>query len=330
MEEEGRILNCSVCGRTVLVADPHLQTVKCLEHSPEYWDENAIAQIPDAPPQATSGEFVDETGTFFLAKYISLEDYPAWLAAQRKPNWDVRFYCIHHTWSPTPSQWYGYRSLIGVFNYYKGLGWTWGKGPQLFIGQKEHGSDEWGVWIATHPYYQGIGAYEWNYDTIHAEHVWNGDIEPFCPELMEAMRVACVETCAWAGGIPIQWPNRDSDGFANKSKDAIIFHRDTRKANKSCPGTKMTHEMVMTYIEEGGDMARLDDVYLLAAQGRVSDVAKSYRDEIMDVRLRQLLPGADINGLEIVINDIRAAMKIAVQREKEQLGIQNLQIPGVD
>lgn len=77
-------------------------------------------------------------------------------------------------------------------------------------------------------------------------------------------------------------------------------------------------------------MAKLDDVYLLAAQSRVSDVAKSFRDEITDLRFKQLLPGADIAKLEKEIMDLRQAMKVAVQTEKEQLGIANAQMVGLD
>lgn len=316
-----RILNCEVCGRTVLVADPEKQTVRCLEHSPEYWNKEALDLIPDKSGDVLEAK--DESGTLFLAKYIPLDEYRDWLNYQPKPKW-AKFYCIHHTWVPNPSQWYGYKTLIGVFNYYHNtLGWTKGKGPHLFIGQKEHGSKEHGIWIATHPSRQGIGAYDWNSDTIHAEHIWNGDLVPFNEPLMEAMRVACLDTCEWAG-IPIQWPNRDKDGFANKSKSSILFHRDTRRADKSCPGNKMTHDFVMNYLKEEQELAKADEIYHLCALNRLSAIAQSYRDKILILEIRALRPDANTEEIDKEIAALYEEASKVLDKEQEQLNIVKL------
>lgn len=237
-EIELKQLPCSVCGRPVDVSMGKT-AVKCLEHSPEYWDiaEDAIEFTP-------SGVAGNDAGKVFVGRFLLPEEIGPYLAVQIKPNW-AKFFCVHHTWSPTETQWKGYNTLKGIFSYYHyERGWTEGMGPHLWVAPF-YKDGPWGVWIGTHPSRQGIGAIDWNYDTIHMETAWNGDVHPFSEEVISVITKVIQEVSIYAS-IPTQLVNFDNDGFANKSKPGLLFHCDTRKANKTCPGTKNPHDHVFS------------------------------------------------------------------------------------
>jgi len=186
--------------------------------------------------------FSDESSKGFVGRFFTKEEFRSWLLAQRKPSW-AKYMCTHHTWSPTLEQWKGESTLRGIFNYYHNTkGWTLGKGPHFWIAPKVQGGPL-GIWVATHPYWQGIGAIGWNNDTLHVEYAWNGDKAPFTADQLKVGAVLAQAVRDWVG-IPIQDVSYGGDGFAVKGKSGHLFHRDTRKANKTCPGTKNDHKTV--------------------------------------------------------------------------------------
>lgn len=191
--------------------------------------------------------FTDESGKLFSGRFLLPEEILPWLQAQKKPTW-AKYLCTHHTWSPTYEQWKGLSTLKGVFNWYNETnGWTWGKGPHFWVAPREPGGPI-GVWIGTHPYHIGIGAIEWNVDTLHIEVAWNGDIVPFSDPVVRVAAKLAGAIQKWIG-IPLEIVDF-ADGWAVKGKSGQLFHRDTRKANKSCPGTKNTHDYVFGKYKE--------------------------------------------------------------------------------
>lgn len=60
---------------------------------------------------------------------------------------------IHHTWRPTKKDWNGEKSIMGLKNYYEGLGWS--AAPHIFIAED-------GIWLFTPMTEVGIHAGEGN------------------------------------------------------------------------------------------------------------------------------------------------------------------------
>ena len=128
-------------------------SVRCLEHSPEYWEN-----IPDDRYELpiSSSSFTDESGKLFIGRFFTKEEIVEWLKHQPKPTW-VKHICIHHTWSPTPENWYGLKTLYGVFDYYQyERKWPKGKGPHGWVAPEFKGGS-WGAFIGTNPFFKGIG-----------------------------------------------------------------------------------------------------------------------------------------------------------------------------
>lgn len=115
-------------------------------------------------------------------------------------------------------------------------------GPHFWVAPAYRGGPA-GVWIGTHPYHKGIGAIDWNSDTLHCEYAWNGDISPFTDPVLRVGAKLMGALNKWLG-IPLEPVDFTQDGWARKGKEGHLFHRDTPKANKTCPGTKNTHELV--------------------------------------------------------------------------------------
>jgi len=171
------------------------------------------------------------------------EEFRNFLAMRPAPSWGKKL-SIHHTWSPTETQWRGLTSLDGVFRYYRDVrGWPPGVGPHFF-GGPDYPSKRWVLFVATDPVYKGIGVAGRNSDSWHLEHTWNGDKHPFSAEVLEFSAWVVRELSLWAG-LPIQW----CDPHVSSST-GLYFHRDRRDAGKSCPGTKVTHEAVMAAYKE--------------------------------------------------------------------------------
>ena len=185
--------------------------------------------------------FTDESNKMYVGRFLLPDEILPWLKAQKKPTW-AKYIMTHHTWSPTFSQWAGDRTLKAIFNYYRDTrGWDSGKGPHFWIAPK-YKNGPIGIWIGTHPYNKGIGAIDWNSDTLHCEYAWNGDVAPFTDSVLKVGAALMGALEEWIG-IPLE-PVKFLNGWAVKGKKGHLFHRDTPKAGKTCPGKKNTHELV--------------------------------------------------------------------------------------
>lgn len=206
---------------------------------------NAVENIPAEYLNSLSKEvvltspltsFEDESDNLFIGRYLTKDELIPYLLAQRAPDREIRTLHIHHTWSPTPSQWYGYSTLKGVADYYhNAYGYTWGKIPTFWIAQQQH-DGPWGYWIATHPYYASIHCPKYNTNGYGVEVCWNGNLAPFTQEQM--MLIAhLIKAVNVTYGVSIQHSHRDE-----KTKSGIRIHR--YDYNTDCPGNKNEDSLV--------------------------------------------------------------------------------------
>lgn len=132
---------------------------------------------------------------------------------------------IHHTWRPTKSDWQGEKSVMGLKNYYEGLGWN--AGPHLFIAED-------GIWLFTPMKDVGIHAGKGNsYKdllgrlkgySIGIEVVGDYDVERWtgktCSNALATIRILMT--------------------WLSITTEKVFFHRDF--SPKSCPGNAITKE----------------------------------------------------------------------------------------
>jgi hypothetical protein len=193
--------------------------------------------------------FYDESGDRFCGRFLLPEEIEPWLQAQSKPDWDVKCVCTHHCWVPTWEQWKGAGTLNGIFDFYHSeYGWAVGKGPHFWVAPKYSGGPG-GVWIGTHPAWLGIGAIGWNDDTLHIEYAWNGDVISFTDPVLRIGAKLVGAINRWIG-VPLEPVDFTDDGWAVKGSRGQLFHRDTPRADKTCPGTKNTHDLVFGKYKE--------------------------------------------------------------------------------
>lgn len=132
---------------------------------------------------------------------------------------------IHHTWRPTKKDWNGEKSIMGLKNYYEGLGWN--AGPHLFIAED-------GIWLFTPMKDVGIHAGAGNSHrdklgrlkgySIGIEVVGDYDVERWTGDtLSNAMTTIRILMKRLA-----------------MTNEQVFFHRDF--SNKSCPGHAITKE----------------------------------------------------------------------------------------
>ncbi len=176
-------------------------------------------------------------------RYLGIELAPADVGGYladlgEAPSW-LRKISLHHTWAPDEYQWTGRRSLEGIVRYWNGeLGWT--RYPQLVIAPVPGDVElDWRVFVVQDPREWGIGVRGRNRDSLHIEHVLNGD--------KRAMPAACVRASAFVvealrawSGVPVEWCDPHVDAARG-----LFFHRDRRDAGKTCPGTRVSHDAVL-------------------------------------------------------------------------------------
>lgn len=195
---------------------------------------DSLPTAPETPPFSAS--FSDESSNLFIGRYLTRENLLPYLQAQKKPEREITTLHIHHTWSPTPSQWWGYSTLKGVADYYHNTnGWTWGKIPTFWVAQESHGGP-WGIWVATHPYYASIHCPGFNTHGYGVEVCWNGNEKSFTQEQKELLAhlIYCLNIVY---GIPMQHSHR-----SQKTVPGIRIHR--YDYSTDCPGYKNVDSMV--------------------------------------------------------------------------------------
>lgn len=271
------------------VLPENFETFDALEEIPlEY-----LPQTVETPP--LSATFSDESGTFFIGRYLNREDLLPYLKAQKKPEREIKWLHIHHTWSPTPSQWWGYSTLKGVANYYHNTyGWTWGKIPTFWVAQDKH-DGKWGYWIATHPYYASIHCPGYNTNGYGVETCWNGNLEPFTQEQKELLAhlAYCLNIVY---GIPLQHSHR-----AEKTKPGIRIHR--YDSSTDCPGTKNPDSIV-------DDVLSLLSPKIELKKGATGNEVKMLQTYLSTVGYRLDITGTFDNRTEVLVKSFQTSKMI--------------------
>jgi hypothetical protein len=178
--------------------------------------------------------FANESNKLFVHRYLSAKDIAPWVKAQSYGSQPATNIVIHHTWSPTQAQWRGWSTFDGVYNYYRNqLGWPAGVGPHFFVAAD-------GVYVGTHPAWDGIHAAGANHRTIGIETVGNFDLAPTYDPTLSHLRTL-VQALGEMLHIPMQWNNSKSGTVCGVG---LSGHRDwayiNAASNKSCPGSKNT------------------------------------------------------------------------------------------
>lgn len=232
----------------------------------EFESYGALENIPtefltkraEAPVKAS---FEDESDEFFVGRFLAADELLPWLKAQQRPNRNIYTLHIHHTWSPNPSNWQGYSSLVGVADYYNSAyGYKWGKIPTFWIAQEYH-EGPWGYWIATHPYYASIHCPGYNTNGYGVEVCWNGNEAPFTQEQKQLLAnlAYCLNVMY---GIPLQHSHR-----GEKTVPGIRIHR--YDYDTDCPGNMNPDSLVdevLAILSPNKNLRKGDtgnDVYIL-------------------------------------------------------------------
>jgi hypothetical protein len=211
----------------------NLEELGAIEDIPvEYIESLSKETVLQAPLET----LVDESNKLFVGRFLTQAELIPYLKAQKKPDRKITTLHIHHTWSPTPTQWYGYATLKGVADYYHDVrGWTWGRIPTFWVAQQYY-DGPWGFWIATHPYYPGIHCPGYNTNGYGVEVCWNGNLEPFTLEQKQLLS-HLVKAVNVVYGVPMQHSHR-----AQKTVPGIRIHR--YDYSTDCPGYKNVDSMV--------------------------------------------------------------------------------------
>lgn len=196
---------------------------------------------------------VDESGTYFIGREFSLDEFRRWFAVQRLGGRPFNAVGFHHTEIPRPADWAGIPSLNNIFfKWFRDhLGWPEGKGPHLWVYSGEHGYSTGipRIYVGTHPAHDGIGIDFHNGRYLHIEHIWNGDDVPFSDTMKrvagEVLGIVCAPHAHADRQIPLEFIL--DGGVDNPGHPlGILYHRDENGIHgvrpKSCPGNRVTHE----------------------------------------------------------------------------------------
>lgn len=125
---------------------------------------------------------------------------------------------LHHTVSPLPSQWRGWRSMANLAHYYRDT-MKWNGGPHLFIAADSPNPLDWGVWQGSPINIQTTHSNNCNRDGVAIEVVGNYDRRDWSPTT-RALVLGTVRALLHWRGLPTS---------------AVVGHRDCGSL-KSCPG----------------------------------------------------------------------------------------------
>jgi hypothetical protein len=262
--------------------------------------------------------FTDESSKLLVARFLTLDELPLWLAAQPMPPTLPRFFIFHHTYSPTEAQWRGLSSLQGCFNYFRDArGFPYGHGPQFWLSWD-------GIWIGHNPSLSNqVGAVDWNgYQAMHMEMVHNGDASPLTTAQMAMAGRAAAIICKHYG-IPIQWVDLGSNGGALKTRPGLSMHRQlfiNGSEPKTCPGRLITQAQLLAATLAAGEDDMSAEAEELTKRLRVSAVAQSYDLAILEAKVDALLTKlAVVEPLKA--QELELQRVAAVAKEKERLGL---------
>jgi hypothetical protein len=159
------------------------------------------------------------------------DSFDAYLKTLQRPSWCTKV-CLHHTSSPSLAQrpsGFTVQHIINMRDYYKSLGWS--SGPHLFI-------DEDQVWGMTPLNERGVHAVSFNSTAIGIEVLGDYDSE----NNATGRGLQCWQMAAKVTKSLFTWLNVP----INASN--LLFHRDDPQTSKTCPGTKVTKDWVLSLI----------------------------------------------------------------------------------
>jgi len=137
---------------------------------------------------------------------------------------------LHHTWSPTASQYRGIQTIKGIHNYHVNeRGWS-------DIGYHYLVAPNGAIWLGRPLSRDGGHVLGRNSGTIGVSLILNGDVE-----LPKDAQIAAV--AALLGSLFSRFGIRAAENFIPGKRG---FHR--HYADKSCPGTLITESMVLGWL----------------------------------------------------------------------------------
>jgi hypothetical protein len=156
-----------------------------------------------------------------LREYLSNIEPPAWKAV-----------CLHHTAAPSLKQrpkGFTVQHIINIRDFYKEKGWK--SGPHFF-------TDEDQIFGMTPVTETGVHAVSFNRNSLGIEVL--GDYDSEDPKSGRGLE--CWETAAKTTRVLLDWLK------LTPSFKTVLFHRDDPKTSKSCPGTKVEKDWVLSMI----------------------------------------------------------------------------------
>lgn len=164
----------------------------------------------------------------------TVESLRSYLEGLKPPAW-CDSVTMHHTWSPTLAQRpHGFTAqhLENIQNYYRQtLGWS--TGPHLF-------ADDDQLWGMCDFRKKGAHAKSFNSRSIGIEVLGNYDTE----SPGSGRGLACWTTGAAAAKVLLDWIGK------KPSASTVLFHREDPKTSKSCPGTRVQKDWVLSLIKK--------------------------------------------------------------------------------
>lgn len=158
----------------------------------------------------------------FVGRFYATADFATYAQSMAsRGTWKPSGITVHHTGAPSLAQRpYGFTAqhMLNIkWGYENDRGWS--SGPHFFVDQN-------GIWVFVDPCYPGIHAASFN-DTHHGvEMLGDYDVE-FVNASVLANAASCIKSCMDAWGYK-----------------AFNFHRDDRLTNKTCPGRRVTRELI--------------------------------------------------------------------------------------
>lgn len=159
----------------------------------------------------------------FIGRFFDPVDFAAYAAGMARTTtaWKPSGITVHHTASPSLAQRpHGFTSqhMLNIRSGYE-TERGWSSGPHFFIDQN-------GIWVFVDPRFPGIHAASFNSTCHGMEMLGDYDSEPINDAVLRNTAV-CIRECMKAWGYT-----------------EYNFHRNDPKTNKTCPGTRITRDLI--------------------------------------------------------------------------------------
>lgn len=191
----------------------------------------------------------------FIGKCFSTSaDFLAYLDTIQFNAWRPKFVTMHHTGGPDLKMWQGWqkrtppvtdeqwmKNLASYYGKSKAQGGPadgpWRSGPQFFFTPSHY-------CVLSLPNARGVHAVSFNATSWGVECVGDFDSEPFTDALRDryAEGLACLHIAA---GLDVEPYQRGVQG--------LHFHRDDPKTTKTCPGKKVSKDVMIAAIQKQMD-----------------------------------------------------------------------------